>query len=914
MLNWAEALRLSQRNRREGVTNICGALHGCAIGILLLLGANPARAETDLRAEAQTQFNLITDLVLVAPTELQREMIDRSWDVFDQWLRTPQEPPAEVRQRLAQTYGDFYARVRQQYPLVRVAWRADDLTRPETNAALQLTRGLESIVLIELTNRSPENLACVAAFAGPQRAFQVPVEILPGQSRTLWATLTVTNPAANNVTLNVSGGSGIAPRSLTLPIRVVEPAVIRGKLIEASTGEIFPGRVHVRGGDELLRRDHWHGTNETLSTKPLLNFVFGGLPKSYTLPFFYSTGEFEIQVPPGEARVTLERGYEHPLVATNVTLQPGEIREITLASKRFLDMKARGWVSGDTHIHWAKNSWDVNEDISLLAMAQRAEDVRVANNLTLKHHTTNANFIAPTQFPMGPIPGYCSEDWHMEMAEEYRNEEFYGHLIFLNIHRLIEPISTGFMGGTPFWDYPPNLPAILEARAQGGVSIEAHGLGNDADVPANVAHELADSLDQIEPEDYYRFLECGFQLPLSNGSDHPARVVGRARAYVKTKLPFTYANWIEGLRQNRTFTTSGPLLFLEVNGHDIGDVLDVKPDTKLTIKARGVSRFPLGTVQIVSNGKVIAEKKTQELETELTLEIPAGEPRWIAARCARGEKWNAIWADNVAHTAAIYVSVNGRARFNPVAAQEWIQRLRRHAENISRTGRFPTEENRAEAADYVLDAVRIYENLIEQHTAAAPVKIPAATKALIANVRAASTAIAESGRALHATDRNGLANLERYGGRGAREVMERILGRHTLVQVNINPEMRVKVNPGRAPAQLVAGEWQFFLARIENESGTTAPLQIKVVPPAHVPDSGVWLEAEVVPTGNVPATLSGAPLEYRLIKLRSRETGQREARLSLHVGQGTQDLGFRNEVDILFECRTNAPDNQPQNR
>ena len=212
---------------------------------------------------------------------------------------------------------------------------------------------------------------------------------------------------------------------------------------------------------------------------------------------------------------------------------------------------------------------------ALLAMVQRAEDVRVANNLTLKHHTTNQNFIAPTQFPMGPIPGYCSEDWHMEMAEEYRNEEFYGHLIFLNLKRLIEPISTGFMGGPPFWDYPHNLPAILEARAQGGAVIEAHGLGNDADVPANVAHELADSLDQIEPEDYYRFLECGFQLPLSNGSDHPARVVGCARVYVKTKLPFTYANWIDGLRQNRTFTTSGPLLFLEVNGHDIGDVIDV---------------------------------------------------------------------------------------------------------------------------------------------------------------------------------------------------------------------------------------------------------------------------------------------------------------------------------------------------
>jgi hypothetical protein len=65
---------------------------------------------------------------------------------------------------------------------------------------------------------------------------------------------------------------------------------------------------------------------------------------------------------------------------------------------------------------------------------------------------------------------------------------------------------------------------------------------------------------------------------------------------------------------------------------------------------------------------------------------------------------------------------------------------------------------------------------------------------------------------------------------------------------------------------------------------------------------------------NLPVALSGAPLEYRLVKLRSRETGQREGRISLHVGQGTQDLGFRNEVDILFDCRPKAPVPEPQSK
>src|SRR6185503_370574 len=48
--------------------------------------------------------------------------------------------------------------------------------------------------------------------------------------------------------------------------------------------------------------------------------------------------------------------------------------------------------------------------------------------------------------------------------------------------------------------------------------------------------------------------------------------------------------------------------------------------------------------------------------------------------------------------------------------------------------------------------------------------------------------------------------------------------------------------------------------------------------------------------------LSGLELEYRIVQLYSRDRGQREATLAFDVGQGTQDLGFRNEVPILFTC------------
>lgn len=131
-----------------------------------------------------------------------------------------------------------------------------------------------------------------------------------------------------------------------------------------------------------------------------------------------------------------------------------------------------------------------------------------------------------------------------------------------------------------------------------------------------------------------------------------------------------------------------------------------------------------------------------------------------------------------------------------------------------------------------------------------------------------------------------------------------------LFQMHINPEMRVKVTTGPAAPVLIQNEWRTFLVRIENESGTTAPLQITVLNPTDTHSgTNAWLQAEVVNHAMLPAALSGRPLEYRVVRLRCLVAGQREGQISLHVGQGTQDLGFRNEVAILFQCQP-APTNQ----
>ncbi len=63
-----------------------------------------------------------------------------------------------------------------------------------------------------------------------------------------------------------------------------------------------------------------------------------------------------------------------------------------------------------------------------------------------------------------------------------------------------------------------------------------------------------------------------------------------------------------------------------------------------------------------------------------------------------------------------------------------------------------------------------------------------------------------------------------------------------------------------------------------------------------------WPDLAMFDKPPMKAQLSGLELEYRIIQLYSRDAGRREARIGFNVGQGSQDIGFRNETDVLFNC------------
>ncbi len=190
---------------------------------------------------------------------------------------------------------------------------------------------------------------------------------------------------------------------------------------------------------------------------------------------------------------------------------------------------------------------------------------------------------------------------------------------------------------------------------------------------------------------------------------------------------------------------------------------------------------------------------------------------------------------------------------------------------------------------------------------------------LIAQAKRIIEALEILGSPLSKDDRAALSKAFELKGDEAVEAIQEILSPRVLMAVHINPESRVKVARGPAPAELFQQGWRTFLVRVHNEAGVRAELGVEspnseklherssgspepkvTVTPGEVGNR--WLDMVSYTAQPLEKPLSGLELEYRVLELYSRDVGKREAKFAFNAGQGTQDLGFRNEVSILFHC------------
>jgi len=149
--------------------------------------------------------------------------------------------------------------------------------------------------------------------------------------------------------------------------------------------------------------------------------------------------------------------------------------------------------------------------------------------------------------------------------------------------------------------------------------------------------------------------------------------------------------------------------------------------------------------------------------------------------------------------------------------------------------------------------------------------------------------------------------------------LEEILDKYALAIVDINAESRVKVAPGPAKPELVEGGTRLFLVKVINRANVTAPLRVASPNsgPVYIQSNGSpepkleltpqnatdrWAEISIYDQPPMDRRLSGLAVDYRVLQVYSRDRGQRSADISFNVGQGSQDIGFRNDILVLFNA------------
>ncbi len=192
------------------------------------------------------------------------------------------------------------------------------------------------------------------------------------------------------------------------------------------------------------------------------------------------------------------------------------------------------------------------------------------------------------------------------------------------------------------------------------------------------------------------------------------------------------------------------------------------------------------------------------------------------------------------------------------------------------------------------------------------------TQPLLAQVRRLTDAMAHLGEPFSDAELRDLRAAEDLADAPkVQEAIERVLAGRCLAEVRINPESRVSIARGGAPARLVEQGWRAFIVKVRNEAGVTGRLTVEspqakpvyrsstntAMSPPSVRQADIvdrWLALQAFDERPMEPQLSGLDVEYRIVLLYSRDRGTREAQLGAAVGESTEDIGFRNRVAIVF--------------
>lgn len=438
---------------------------------------------------------------------------------------------------------------------------------------------------------------------------------------------------------------------------------VHTQVLDADSGEQIPCRVHFRSDKGIPYAPHGHHAhvNSDLGT---WHIDVGGDVRLGQMSYAYIDGKCQGWLPRGDVYVDIARGYEYEPLRAKINIKPGQ-RELTLKLKRWVNLNEERYFSGDTHVHFLSTQG--------AHMEAQGEGLNVVNLLLSQWgnlFTNTEEFTgAPNVAPHGDTIVYATQE---------NRQHILGHLSLLGLK---EPVMPWCSDGPSEAELGGNLETTLsywadECHKQGGTVVIPHIPNPNCEPAVLIATDRADSVEMLVHDEYnhleyYRYLNCGYKLPLSGGTDKMSSDVPvgiyRTYVYIPPDEPFTYDNWCKALRNGNTFLSAGPIIRFTVDGKPIGDTVELSGNGgTVEVEASAESTLPIHSLEIVKQGKVVASTEESDGTRRLSLKtsIKIDGHTWLAARCA-GPNYSSIahhdgWRRGImAHTSPIYVACGG---------------------------------------------------------------------------------------------------------------------------------------------------------------------------------------------------------------------------------------------------------------
>lgn len=353
------------------------------------------------------------------------------------------------------------------------------------------------------------------------------------------------------------------------------------------------------------------------------------VPDPWRGVYWIMPGPFEMAVPAGEWEIHVWRGLENVPVKADLTVNAGAWTRQTISSKRWIDMGAKGWFSGDDHVHARIMSSD---DGDQLMAWTRAADLSICNVLEM------GDDVRTWYAQRGFGPEYRvqqGDHWLIPGQEDPRG--VLGHAIGLNLTSKVRDLDR----------YLDQRNVAEEIHRQGGLyghtHVGAKALFVERQMALYTPFDLVDfnSVMQaaLNTELMYHYLNLGYKMTASAGTDTPyGGTVGSVRVYAFAGAgQFKPDAWFDAVKKGHTFVTTGPMIDFKVGGAMPGDELEITDDKplKVRIAASGlVGKCAPKSVRLIRFGKILKEVSAPSpIGGELTLdcEVSPGDGCWLAA-------------------------------------------------------------------------------------------------------------------------------------------------------------------------------------------------------------------------------------------------------------------------------------------